>query len=289
VASKLKRGLELFRRRKVLKLAGHRVEMPASHQLPAIRRKYPHYEGEIARLAEFLNNTEGRLAMIDVGANVGDTVALIQPKQRAQFLCIEGSPEFFRYLQRNVRPFDNVRCINALVTDSSDLSQNSGLVEADGTAHVAQRTFSKSAANVPRLTLDRILSQTTGFPAPNFLKIDTDGYELKVLRSGINVLQNSRPAIHFELSFRHWKNVGGATWREAADLLVAHGYKECLLYDNFGYLVAVDQFADGRVLPVMESYAFRRDQFYLNVITFHCSSPHWTAFKQNELDRPFDS
>src|SRR5207253_8383267 len=189
--------------------------------------------------------------------------------------------------QRNVRAFDNVRCINALVTDSGDLSQNLGMVEADGTAHVAQRTFSKSAANVPRLTLDRILSETPGFPAPNFLKIDTDAYELKVLRGGMNVLQNSRPAIHFELSFRHWKNVGGATWREAADLLVAHGYNECLVYDNFGYLVAVDQFADGRVLPVMESYAFRRDQFYLNIITFHCSSPHWTAFKQNELDRPF--
>jgi FkbM family methyltransferase len=271
-----------------LDLAGHRVELPASHSLPAIRAKCPHYEGEIARLAEFLLKTEGRLAMVDVGANVGDTVALLQPKKRGDFLCIEGSPTFFGFLERNVRELGNVRCVNAVLTEPGDSSENAALVEADGSAHIADGASSHATSRVRRLTLDRILAENSDFPAPNFLKVDTDGYDLKVLRGSANLLQTLRPAIHFELSFRHWKNIGRTTWKQAADFLSANGYKECLLYDNLGYVVDVDEFERPRVLPAMESYAFRRDQFYLNVITFHCASPHWRSFKESELQHPFD-
>jgi FkbM family methyltransferase len=282
------RHLGPLRRNKVIDLAGHRIELPASHSLPAIRAKCPHYEGEISRLAEFLLKTEGRLNMVDVGANVGDTVALLQPKRRGDFLCIEGSSRFFGFLQKNVGELANVRCINALVTDPDDVSQSADFAEADGTAYVAKTPRPHAPSTVPRLTLDRILSDYADFPAPNFLKIDTDGYDLNVLRGGARLLQSSRPAIHFELSFRHWKSVGGATWKEAADFLSVNGYKECLLYDNLGYVIGVDEFERARLLPVMESYAFRRDRFYLNVVTFHCGSPHWASFKQSELLHPFD-
>jgi FkbM family methyltransferase len=273
-----------------MNLAGHRIEFPASHNLPAIMAECPYYEGEIARLAEFLLKTEGRLVMIDIGANVGDSIARIPSRACGHFLCIEGSPKFFGFLRRNVGDLANVRCVNALVTGPDDLAQDAGFIEAAGTAYVAvaERSSSYAAANVPRRTLDSILSENEDFVAPNILKTDTDGYDLNVLRGGANLLQTSRPAIHFELSFRHWKNVGGATWKQAADFLCANGYKECLLYDNRGYLVDVDWFDRARVLPVMESYAFRRDQFYLNVITFHCTSSHWDSFKQSELHHVFD-
>jgi FkbM family methyltransferase len=282
------RRLRTLRRNKIINLAGHRIELPASHSLPAIRAKCPHYEGEISRLAEFLLKTEGRLDMVDVGANVGDTVALIRSRGHGCFLCIEGSPRFFGFLQKNVGELANVRCINALVTDPDDVSQSADFTETDGTAYVAKGRSSHAPSTVPRLTLDRILSENADFPAPNFLKIDTDGYDLNVLRGSTRLLQSSRPAIHFELSFRHWKSVGGATWKEAADLLSVSGYKECLLYDNLGYLIGVDEFECARLLPVMELYAFRRDRFYLNVVTFHCGSPHWASFKQSELLHPFD-
>jgi FkbM family methyltransferase len=276
-------------RGRTLNLAGLRIELPASHELPSIRAKCPHYEGEIVRLAEFLLRTENRLAMIDVGANVGDTVALVPSRSRGHFLCVEGSPTFFRFLERNLGELANVRCINALVTEPGDSSDKANFVEDAGSAHVADGAPSDSTSNVPRLTLDDILARNSDFPAPNFLKIDTDGYDLKVLRGSVNLLRTSRPAIHFELAFQYWKEIGGTTWKEAADFLSSNGYRECLLYDNLGYLVSVDSFERASVLPAMESYAFRRSQFYLNIITFHGASPHWDSFKQTELQHPFDS
>jgi FkbM family methyltransferase len=289
VCSILSRGLGALFRRKVIYLAGHRVEMPASHELPKIRAKCPHYEGEIARLAEFLFKAEKRLVMADVGANVGDTVALLRPQTGGDFLCIEASPTFFAFLERNLRNFANVHCINALLTEPGDPLENGSVLELSGSAHVLDDVAFPAGSRVRRLTLDRLLSENSQFPPPNFLKIDTDGYDLKVLYGSAQLLKRSGPAIHFELSFRHWKEIGRTTWKEGADFLSANGYKECLLYDNLGYILDVDEFESPRILPVMESYASRRAQFYLNVITFHSSSPHWASFKVSELSRAFDS
>lgn len=270
-------------------MAGHRIELPPSHNLPAIRAKCLHYETEIVRLAEFLLMAEKRLVMVDVGANVGDTVALLPSRGRGHFLCIEASPTYFRFLERNLGELPNVRCINALVTEPGDSSHRAALVEAAGSAHVAQLASSNAISTVRRTTVDQVLVENNDFPTPNFLKIDTDGYDFKVLRGSAKLLQESHPAIHFELSFRHWKTIGGAKWKQAADFLSINGYQQCLLYDNLGYLVDVDSFERPSVLPSMESYAFRRDQFYLNVVTWHGASQHFDAFKQSELQHPFDS
>lgn len=262
--------------------------MPASHNLPRILKEFPHYEGEIARLAEFLLNTEGRLVMVDVGANVGDTVALIPSRNRGRFLCIEGNPNFFKLLQKNFGKLPNVSCVNALVTDSIGPSQGAEFIEAGGTARVADGPPSHSATKMSRSTVDDILSANASFPTPNFLKIDTDGYDLKVLRGSASLLRKSRPALHFELSFRHWREFGDSTWEQAADFLSAIGYEECLLYDNAGYLIGSDQFHAAGLLPVMERYAFRRALVYLNVVTFHEASANWNTFKESELKRTFD-
>src|SRR5262249_12542926 len=158
------RGINALRRRKIMNLAGYRLELPASHNLPAIRARCPHYEGEICRLAEFLLKTEGRLAMVDVGANVGDSVASIASRSRGHFLCIEGSPAFFGFLKKNLAPLANVRCINALVTEPGDPLERAAFVESDGTAHVVDEVSSQAAAKVPRRTLDQILAENDDFP-----------------------------------------------------------------------------------------------------------------------------
>src|SRR5579862_9809408 len=65
--------------------------MPWSHHLPLILKNNPLYETEIGRLALHLSKTDGELSMIDVGANIGDTIATLPSLSRAKFLCIEGS------------------------------------------------------------------------------------------------------------------------------------------------------------------------------------------------------
>src|SRR5205823_101059 len=124
-------------------------------------------EGEIARLAEFLSIKHGRAAVVDVGANVGDTVALIRPRNRDMFLCVEGSINYFQLLQANFRNNPNVVCVNALASDLEDTGASKCLVEELGTAHVAEFLSSNCADLVPCRTLDDILAAHPEFPTAN--------------------------------------------------------------------------------------------------------------------------
>lgn len=266
-------------------VGGYPLLMPSSHNLPYILAHFPQYEGEIARLAEFLSTKRGRAAVVDVGANVGDTVAAIRPRSCDMFFCVEGSANYFRLLQANFKDHPNVICVNALASDREDSGADKRLVEDKGTAHVAGDRSTKDATQVPCLTLDDILAAHPEFPAANLLKIDTDGYDFKVLQGARRLLQDQRPAIHFELSFRHWKHVAGTVWSQAGSFLLEAGYRECLLYDNFGYLMGLDEFRCPRLLPELEFYALRRPDFYVNVITSHQSDPNWEEFKARELGR----
>jgi len=63
----------------------------------------------------------------------------------------------------------------------------------------------KPPFNVPVITIDGFISKMlessdTG-GSPNYLKIDVDGYELRVLRGGEALIEANRPPIQFELSY----------------------------------------------------------------------------------------
>jgi len=272
-------------------LNGCLLRMPRSHSLPWILEYSPQYEGEIGRVAAFLLAKQGRLSIIDVGANIGDTVASIPCRERATFLCIEGSVNYFSLLRQNFTGAPNVICVNAILSDSADLVAPRALAEVNGTAHVVEALTASSAADPPTRTLDAVLADHPDFPAPNFLKVDTDGYDLKVLCGADGLLRANRPAIHFELSFRHWKDFGRSSWRQAAELLNGAGYRDFLLYDTQGYLAGVDAFQSSALLSALEGYCFRRPRplyIWFNVVTFHESDPHWEEFKASELGRTLD-
>src|SRR5689334_7955957 len=59
---------------------GVALAMTASHDLPELVSKYPHYDTALPRIAAFVKKTHGYLSMIDVGANISDSVALVVAK-----------------------------------------------------------------------------------------------------------------------------------------------------------------------------------------------------------------
>ncbi len=79
-----------------LQVGDRALLMPWSHNLPLILRSNPLYETEIGRLAQHLADIDGRVVMIDAGANIGDTIATLPKLDQAKFLCIEGSERISR-------------------------------------------------------------------------------------------------------------------------------------------------------------------------------------------------
>ncbi len=270
----------------LVELGQRRLWMNWAHSLPSFIASYPHYETEIGRLAAFIGARDGRLSMIDVGANIGDTIALLPALSAAQFLCIEGSRKYFDLLVRNFGPDPSVRCVNALLYDGSSAAAESDLIERNGTAQLghAHGPVEKGAKFT---TLDAVIDQYPQFASANFLKIDTDGYDFRVLKGGANLLGAARPALHFELCFHLWEEVGRTDLAEALAWLAAAGYGCAILYDNLGYLIGTEILAKPDKLMALHDYAMRRRDFYLNIVAFHDTDPSVAGFLAAESERRY--
>jgi hypothetical protein len=76
--------------------------LPLSHRMPEFRIRYPYYDRSLTRLSELLRSKGLLVGLIDVGANIGDTVLSCNIQQEEKCLAIEPHPAFIQYLRRNV-------------------------------------------------------------------------------------------------------------------------------------------------------------------------------------------
>jgi FkbM family methyltransferase len=144
-------------------------------------------EAELDLMRAFLR--EGDTA-VDVGANIGDlTVPLSGIVGRSGHVyAIESNPDTFNVLCANLalNGIQNTRPMNAFV--AVDVPR----------ANVAESTpFMSERWPTPRISLDSLALETC-----RLIKVDVDGGELDVLRSGEMQIERFRPILYFENDVR---------------------------------------------------------------------------------------
>lgn len=257
-------------------IGGKSLLVPWTHALPDILRGHPRYETELERLAAHIYGAEGRLVMIDVGANVGDTIARLPPFSGAKFLCIEPSPRFFGFLVRNYLHDPAVTPVQALVGESNGGAANVDEIRG-GTGHVV----AAAGGEIPMFTVDHLVTIHPAFAGANLLKVDTDGFDLNVLRGATGLLRSARPCLHIEFSPREWRAYGHSTLGEALTLLADFGYAELLCYDFQGTFLVRDFTAAPKLIERIGDYAERAGTHY-NFIALHSDRPGAAAFYRSE-------
>jgi hypothetical protein len=192
-----------------------RFWMPFSHERPLNLRGPGYYDQLIGRIARFIRLRQSRICGIDVGANIGDTIAACDARNEDQFLAIEPNPVFFKYLNRNLKGFSNVRLLKV------------GCAASDSSP--------KGGSGMPTNRVDTLVEQFPEFRDCNFLKIDTDGYDFEVLRGARALIARAQPVVLFECQM--WNNAKYVEdIFEIFRLFAESGYSHALVYDNLGYL-----------------------------------------------------
>lgn len=154
---------------------------------------------------------------IDIGANIGAIclpLAFRQPGSR--IFAVEPTDHAFKRLKRNLElnPAlqQRVKMIQAFMGDES-LPQPGMIAyprwRLDTTAGLRHEVHLGEAHEVscPKLTIDKLVKQE-GLTRLNFIKIDTDGHELDILKGGRHTLQHLRPIVVFEFCFYENENRG---------------------------------------------------------------------------------
>lgn len=211
--------------------------MPLSHNLPFYLHDSPEYGAAIGRIARQI-----RGPVIDVGANVGDTAALVRTVTEAPILCIEGDRHFFTILRRNAAQFrPPPELEHAFVAGETGTVRGTLRREGGTTQLVAG-----AGDDVPVRTLSEILAGHPGFAGPRLVKIDTDGFDVPIILAELELLARLRPVLFFEYD----PSLGAEP--VVFERLFEIGYRRAHVYVNSGELIDTVDVGEG--VPMRGEY-----------------------------------
>jgi FkbM family methyltransferase len=235
--------------------------MPARHPLPATMAIFPQYNRPLGLAAEAIARTcptRINLAVIDVGANIGDTIALIEQHSpnRWLYLCIEPDQANAEFCVANHVDNDRVQ------VEQLFIGEDEGAVvwlEDDGRANPSTKRGGQGDTMLPPAAgkLVKLDTAANSFAERNgidLIKVDTEGYDFHVLRSGQQLLKKYQPALYFE-SFPKLLLEAADSVHAGFAYLSSLGYRYFVFFTNKGDFYCTANDPDEIFLRGLESRA----------------------------------
>ena len=231
--------------------------LPRSHALPHIVRHNPFYDTALPSFVRHLQTTSGSVVhVVDVGANVGDTAAIVAAAvgpDNVTFVCVEADPRNIPLLRKNTDMLSAE--IIAAAAGTVTERRKGGFARHDGTSYITS-----GSDDIALVCLDDILHAKV-----DIVKIDTDGYELHVMRGLARTLRRDQPHIFIEVSPVHWEKVGAYSPIEPFALLRECGYSDCLIYDKEGYPISLCTLESPLIEHIL-NYGLAKPETYFDML-----------------------
>jgi FkbM family methyltransferase len=156
--------------------------------------------------------------VVDVGANIGDTVltSALRVGTQGHVVGVEAHPRTFGFLQDNLR-LNRVANTTAI---HSAVGESSGTIRFSDDRRDDMNRVGGGNLEIPVQRLDRLVSDD--LPV-NLLKVDVEGYE-KFVFEGATKLLKQTDCVFFEVSSLHFARFGYTT-RDLLELLLAAGFQ----------------------------------------------------------------
>jgi FkbM family methyltransferase len=231
------------------------LHAPVEHKLDRYRAAHPLYDRRLPQLAARIGQAAPGSAMLDVGANIGDTIALCRLEGCAlDIVAIEASLTFFKFLELNriKRPklFERVEPVWAFVGQAGE---GAGVELHRGTARLS-RGAGPGVERAPTASLQEIVA-SRGLSDVALVKLDTDGFDQSIILAELDWLKATAPVLWAEADI-----TDGSHEADWARILSdgAEAWPWLVAFDNFGFAYCAGRTAEkaGSVLDLV-SYARR--------------------------------
>ncbi len=254
--------------------------MNLSHQLPLYYHLFPTLDRALPRICSFVYEREGHLTFIDVGANIGDSVALVAKRVQGHFLCIEGDSQYFELLKLNTNSYRGDVILENVFLGESDSETSAEVERTNGSLRVIESNSKSGRLELRRL--DSVVNNHPNFLRANFVKIDTDGYDLRILRGSVRLLEAAHPCLFVEFYPELMKTIGDDPL-QFFYFLYSSGYEQCLVYDNFGRPVTTLISSDTRTIEQLIAMIDRKNVFYYDILCIHRMKPELVTIFDMEI------
>jgi FkbM family methyltransferase len=232
-------------------LHGHQIRLPADSDLPSVLSRCPKYGRNLQQIAQAVSSKYPRAQIIDIGANVGDTAITMRASADSPILCVEASRRYAELCRENLTALTDVSVVNALVDTGATL--NVRILERGGSGRIVL----DEASRTPTMTLAEIAA-SHGYSSAKLVKIDTDGFDGRIIQASRDWLGKVQPVLFWELELTSdARNQGPGEL--VFDILEKAGYDRFMFYSNTGDYILTATAADRSILEDLSWYVGRRE------------------------------
>lgn len=239
--------------------------IPFEHALPYYRKTYAKYSQNVVDVSALVVKKYPQSSIIDIGANIGDTVALIRSEVDAPILCVEGEAEYFEVLAENAKQWSNVILENTFVA-IGDMKEKWVNNQVGGTAHLTKvEDESASIQAVTFQSLDEILSRHPQIrQSCRLVKVDTDGFDLGILNESLPELKRHLPVLFFEYDPHYFLKLYDGL--PILKRLMDAGYRYFVVYDNWGNYLLSGSSDQTALIEDIHHYYTQPNTYYCDMV-----------------------
>jgi FkbM family methyltransferase len=235
-----------------VKVGNYFIDMPGNNVQISTYKYRPDANDLLGTLSLCVAKKYPGLSVIDIGANVGDTVAVIKTAIDVPVIGIEGDNVSYQFLERNTKQFENVLILKQFLGDKKQTLQveleksgwNTTLIPTEG-----------KGQELTLLTLDEVLEQQKlSSREIKVLKVDCEGFDTIILRGATGLIQSQKPAIFFEYN----KTSMEAIHEDGLSTLLSLekcGYRSVLFFDNYGRYMLTAPINDHALIKQLHNYS----------------------------------
>ncbi len=255
-------------RKDIAKVGNYSISMPGNNTLSKTYVVYPDFNSILGRLAAAIEKKYPELTVVDIGANVGDTIAIIKSVIDVPIIGIEGDDVTYSYLEKNAEQFSKVSIVNTFLGDKKqDVKVE---LESSGwnTAIIPSENGTKT---ISFKTLDEVLSEERYRSAIiKLIKLDIEGFDTIVLRGSYDKIKKDHPVLFFEYNRDIMETInedGLSTLLSFID----YGYNKIAFFDYRGRLLLVTSIANKAEITYLHEYAIGKNNLlgYYDICIFH--------------------
>lgn len=261
------------------------VDMPGNNMQISNYKYEPEANSQLGRLSACIAKKYPSLTVIDIGANVGDTIAIIKSAIELPVIGIEGDDIAYRFLEKNTAQFKNITLIKEFLGEKKETMHVSLEKSGWNTTIVPSE---QSGQVVTLKTLDEVLEEHhLSSSTLKLLKIDTEGFDTIIIRGANGLLEKQKPVVYFEYNRSNMdaiKEDGLSTLFS----LEKFGYHSVIFFDNKGRYVLTADIKDRNLIRQLHNYSDEKKSgiAYYDICLFHESDSEIAKqFIDQELNR----
>ena len=197
----------------------YKIRVDRRYKMDIWAREYPMFELALKELANSLSWLHKTGIIIDIGANTGDTIALLRSEGlNNEVYAFEGNRKYFNLLKQNALKLKNVKCFNQWLGIQIN-GRRYKVENLNGSSSLKQGKENIRLVKFDDLSIDNEIL---------LFKTDTDGFDVNIITSALKTLNKFKPVIYTEF------NKGEST--SIFNILYQIGYRRAYFFDNFGNL-----------------------------------------------------